>query len=231
MSIYLLVFMLGTSVASFLNVVAKSVPIHQNWWSRRSICPHCHTILTPFQLIPIFSFLIQKGHCKHCRSKIAPSYLFVEIVGGLLFTLPVIYHPIPSFIFLLHSWLFFSLLLTVTLTDLHYQLIPNKILIAFALPLFLTGGNLLTASIGFFFFYGVALFGKMLFNKETIGGGDIKLYFVIGLVLPFHPLFLSITISSAVALIYLLFSGKNKSLPYAPFIALGSMVAYLVFIY
>ena len=228
MSIYILAFLFGSTVASFLNVVAKSLPINQNWWFRRSACPYCQTILKPIQLIPIISYLFQKGRCKSCLTKISPLYLLVEIAGGFLFALPLIFLP-NSPAKLLQTWIFFSLLLTVTLTDLHHQLIPNKILIAFGITRLFTQPSIATAIISFLFFYGASLLGKLLFKKETIGGGDIKLYFVIGLVLPIQPLLTSITISSAIALIYILLftKDKNQPIPFAPFIALGTIIAYM----
>jgi len=219
--------MLGSIIASFLNVLAKAVPIRENWWSRRSACPHCKTILKPLQIIPLFSFLIQKGRCKSCRIKISPLYFLVEITGALLFTLPLTFPPHPSS-GLIQTWIFFSLLLTVTLTDLYYQLIPNKILIAFGLPLLLIQPNIPTAITAFLFFYGAATLGKSLFKKETIGYGDIKLYLVIGLVFSIQSLFLSITISSASALIYALIFAKNKPIPFAPFIAFGAIITYIL---
>ena len=116
-------------------------------------------------------------------------------------------------------------------TDLYYRLIPNKILIAFGIPLLLIRPNIATAIIGFLFFYGAALLGKVLFKKETIGGGDIKLYFVIGLVLPIQSLLLSITISSVAALTYILLFAKNNKhepIPLASPIALGLIIAYIL---
>jgi len=172
---------------------------------------------------------MQMGRCKSCDTKISPLYLLVEITGGLLFTSPLIFPSNPH-IGIVQTWIFFSLLLTVTLTDLYYQLIPNKILIAFGIPLFLMRPNIATAITGFLFFYGAAFFGKILFKKDTIGGGDIKLYFVVGLVLTIQSLFLSIVISSATALIYLLIfaESKDKPIPFAPFIAIGAIIAYIL---
>jgi len=230
MSIYILIFILGTMIASFLNVVAQSVPIHQNWWFRKSACPHCKSILGPLQLIPILSFLIQKGRCHSCATNISFLYVYAEVAGGLLFVLPLIFLPNPPEL-LIPTWIFFSLLLTVTLTDLYYRVIPNKILIAFGIPLLFLYANVLTAIIGFLFFYGASLLGGLIFKKETIGGGDIKLYFVIGLVFQVQSLLLSITIASMVALVYiLLFAKDNKRepIPFAPFIAIGAMIAYLL---
>ena len=229
MSIYILVFLLGSVVASFLNVVAKSVPINQNWKFRRSTCPHCQATITPLQLIPILSYIAQKGRCKSCHIKISPLYPLVEFIGGLLFTSTLIFLPNPH-TELIFAWIFFSLLLTVTLTDLYYRLIPNKILITFGIPLFLMQPNITTAIAGFLFLYGASFLGKILFKKETIGGGDIKLYFIIGLALPIQTLLLSIVISSVTALIHILIFAKSKSkpIPFVPFIATGTIVSYII---
>jgi leader peptidase (prepilin peptidase)/N-methyltransferase len=190
---------------------------------------HCHTPLTALQLIPILSFLIQKGRCKSCHFKISPLYLLAEITGALLLTSPLIFLSNPP-TNLIQTWILFSLLITVTLTDLYYRRIPNKILIAFGIPLLLMRPNIATSIIGFLFFYGTALLLKILFKKNTIGGGDIKLYLVIGLVLSTQSLFLSITISSATALIYLFISknNKNKPIPFAPCSAFGTIIAYIL---
>ena len=224
MTVYLLTFLLGASVASFLNVVAKSVPKNNNWWSRRSACPNCQAILRARHLIPVISYLWQSGQCQTCQTKIPISYLVVEVFGGLLVLTPLLF-PTPN---LLQAWLFLAMLLTVTLTDLYYRIIPNKILITFAIPLFLLQPQLAGALTGFLFFYGTALLGKFLFQKATIGGGDIKLYLVIGLVLPPQPLILSVVMASGIALFYVLVISKNKKqeIPFAPFIALGSLFAY-----
>ena len=233
MLIYALVFLLGTIVASFLNVVAQSLPVKQNWWSRRSCCKNCQAILTPRQLIPIFSYLWQRGRCLSCHSKIPPSYLLTEIIGGVLFVIPLLLLPNWDSLAIIQAWSFFALLLTVTLTDLYYRLIPNKILLIFGTLLFFLHLNVGAAIFGFGFFYATSKLGTLLFQKATIGGGDIKLYFVIGLVLPIQPLLISITISSTVALSYLLIfvKQKNTQIPFAPFIAIGAVVSYLTLIH
>lgn len=226
MAIYLLFFFLGASISSFLNVVAQSVPLNQNWWLRRSACPNCQTVLQPWQLIPIISYLVQNGRCMKCYGKIPLSYLTVEIAGGILFTLPLFLPPSAR----LQAWLFLSLLITVALTDLYYRLVPNKILIAFGSILFLLQPQIASALTGFLFFYGAAIIGKLLWKKETIGGGDIKLYFIIGLVLPIQPLLLSILLASGLALFYVLVNNHNKKqeIPFVPFIAAGSLLSYML---
>jgi len=226
MAIYLLTFFIGATVASFLNVIARSLPINQNWWSRRSACPNCQIILRSTQLIPLISYSVQNGRCRHCQQQIPHRYFWVELVGGLLFITPLLL-PQPN---LLQAWLFIALLLTVTLTDLYYRLVPNKILIAFGVPLLLLQPEIVSAVTGFLFFLVTATFGKFLFKKETIGGGDIKLYFIIGLVLPIQPLLLSVVIASGLALIYVFIFCQNKKqeIPFVPFIAAGSLLSYLL---
>lgn len=226
MIIFFATFFLGAILASFFNVVAKSVPTKQNWYSRRSACPLCQTLLKPWQLIPILSYLMQKGKCQTCKSTIPISYLVVEFVGGLLFTTTLFLPFAPR----LQMWLFLAMLFTVTLTDLYFQLIPNKILITFGIPLFLLQPQIAVAILSFLFFYLTGLIGSWLFKKETIGGGDIKLYLVIGFVLTLEFLLLSIVITTVTALLYILLWSKNKkqAIPFAPFIALGSLFSYLL---
>lgn len=227
---YFIIFMLGASVASFLNVVAYSLPINANWITRRSACPHCNTNLHALQLIPILSYVFQKGRCHSCHTLISPSYPLIEISGGILFIIALKLQHDFSLLQLIHTWIFFSLLITITLTDLYYGLIPNKILIAFGLFLMLFNPNLISAMFGFLVLFISACIGKWLFKKASLGGGDIKLYFVIGLAIPLNTLLLSIVISSVLALLYLLLIAQNKrqALPFAPFITLGVIITMMI---
>jgi len=122
-----------------------------------------------------------------------------------------------------------ALLITVTITDLYAQLIPNKILLFFAIPLLLMNPNVFAPFMVFFLFYLSTSIAAFLFKKDTLGGGDVKLYVVIALVLEVQPLLLSILLASLLALIYLLFLTKKKPipLPFAPFIGLATYIVHL----
>jgi len=130
---------------------------------------------------------------------------------------------------LAHTWIFFSLLITITLTDLYYGLIPNKILAIFGILLLIREPHLLSGIIGFSLFFISAYMGKRLFKKTVLGGGDIKCYFIIGLNLELNLLLLSIIASCLFALLYILFISKDKhgALRFAPFISLGVIIVII----
>jgi len=226
---YFFSFLLGASVASFLNVVAYSVPIGANWAIRRSACVHCQAHLTARELIPIFSYLAQKGRCRSCSVNISLVYPLIELAGGLLFIIPLILLDQIDGQQLAHTWLFFSLLITVTLTDLYYGLIPNKILAVFGALLFMVDPSIFAAVMGLALFLVAALLGRWLFGQETVGGGDVKCYFVIGLALDVRALLVSVVISCGLALGYVLFVAEDRREPvkFAPFIALGAIMTMI----
>lgn len=239
--LYFFIFVIGACLGSFYHVVGYRMPIGENWVSDRSRCPGCSHELRFYELMPILSYLFQKGKCRNCQMKIKPIYLLSEIFSGLLFVFPVWFYGLDGF----HSgaiyiaWAFLSMLIIITVSDLYYQLILDKVLLFFGAVLIilyviypkydLTSG-LIGAGVGFLTLYGVGLLGQFLFKKEALGGGDIKLYAVVGFVLGIPNTFLSIFLAAILALIYLLFFVKDKTKPigFGPFIAIA---AYLCFFY
>jgi len=220
MFIYILKFIIGLVLGSFLNVVAQSLPTGANWHTRRSTCPTCNRKLTTFELVPLLSYLILKGKCLGCLAKINPIYFWSELVSGILFMLV----PLT-----MQAWVFTSLLITVTLTDIYYQIVPNKVLIFVSFVLIPIHSSIINAIVGFSFMLAISTISEFIWKKRTLGGGDIKLYFVIGLVLPIPSLFLSIFLASALALTYIVICrhDKNVPLPFAPFISMGAYISYL----
>ena len=84
-TLFLLFSALGACLASFVNVVAHRSVTGESWWGReRSRCDSCGTILTSPDLIPIFSFLLRKGKCRHCGAAIGARYVAVELIGASL---------------------------------------------------------------------------------------------------------------------------------------------------
>lgn len=234
---YLLLLFLGAALGSFYHVVGYRMPIGENWVSDRSRCPGCGHQLTALELMPILSYVIQGGKCRKCKMKIKPIYLLSEIVAGLLFVFPVWFYGFEGFasghIFV--AWAFLSMLIIITVSDIYYQLIPNKVLlfwgiVILALYAFYPQLNFVTALgggvVGFLTLYVIGLLGQFLFKKEALGGGDIKLYAVVGFVLGIAPTFLSIFMAAVIALIYILLFMKDKSKPvgFGPFIAIASYI-------
>lgn len=234
---YLLLLFLGATLGSFYHVVGYRMPIGENWVSDRSRCPGCGHQLTALELIPILSYVIRGGKCRQCNMYIKPIYLLSEIVAGLLFVFPVWFYGFEGFLSgqIFVSWAFLSMLIIITVSDIYYQLIPDKVLLFFGViivslyiiyPQLNSINALISGLVGFLTLYIIGLLGQLLFKKESLGGGDIKLYAIVGFVLGISPTFLSIFMAAVIALIYILLFVKDKSKPlgFGPFIAIASYI-------
>ena len=237
-SLYLIIlFVLGTLFGSFFTVVGSRLPRGENFIKKRSHCDNCKHNLSFLDMIPILSFLFLKGKCRYCGKKIDSLSTWMELFTGILFSL-------SYFTFGFSYQLFFalgivSLLIILSVSDISYYIIPDEVLIFFSgYFIVLTTLNrgikaallaILSGLILFFFMYIVMLLGNFLFKKESLGGGDIKLMFVIGLVLhPFLGLFV-IFIASVIALpisLIILWRKKKNLVPYGPFLLIAFMLIY-----
>ena len=187
--------------------------------------------------MPVLSYLIQGGKCRSCGMKIKWIYLLSEIVAGLLFVFPVWFYGFEGFAngSILVAWAFLSMLIIITVSDIYYQLIPDRVLIFFGIVLVILYiiyphydlvEGLIGGLVGFTTLYAIGLLGALLFKKEALGGGDIKLYAVVGLVLGITPMFLSIFMAAIIGLIFILgfIKDKNQPMAFGPFLALASYV-------
>ena len=134
------IFLLGTLIGSFLNVVIYRFNTGMPIVKGRSICMTCNRNLRWYELIPIFSFLIQSGKCRRCASNISHQYPLVEFITGLMFALiafkffSVLYLSFSLYIFLITFYVFiFSLLIVISVYDLRHKIIPDKLVLVFIL--------------------------------------------------------------------------------------------------
>ncbi|MBM7660652.1 leader peptidase (prepilin peptidase)/N-methyltransferase [Bacillus mesophilus] len=233
---YLVIFILGTVLGSFYNVVGLRLPLKKSIIAPRSSCTLCQTPLTPLQLIPVLSYLLNAGKCLHCKGRISFIYPIVEFLTGSLFVLAFI---VIGWEFELWVALaFISLLMIILVSDLSYMVIPDKV-VAFFTILFLTESlfnhyslsplwnSLLGAATGL-----GLLAVIILISKGGMGGGDMKLFGVIGLVLGWElvllAFFLSTFIGTIVGMLGLI-TGRIKRqqpFPFGPFIVIGSLITY-----
>ncbi|WP_243297455.1 prepilin peptidase [Bacillus litorisediminis] len=233
-AVYAILFlMLGLLLGSFYNVVGLRVPLKQSIVYPNSHCPHCKRELGPLELIPVLSYLFLKGKCRNCKAPISILYPFIELLTGLLFMYAYLYFGFSNE--LVVSFLLISLLSIIIVTDLKYMLIPNKILIYFLVFLLVyrvfspldPWWNPYAAGVG------VSLFLLLvaILSKGGMGGGDIKLFFVIGIALGFPNVLLTFflaTIIGAVIGMIGIFLGrikKRQAIPFGPFIALGALLS------
>ncbi|MBU9672896.1 prepilin peptidase [Planococcus sp. CP5-4] len=225
----------GLVFGSFYNVVGLRVPKKQSIAYPPSHCTNCERRLTVLDLVPVFSYLFLKGQCRTCGSKIHWVYPMMEAITAVLFT--VVFLKFGLTPELIVGLLFVSLLVIITVSDIAYMLIPDKVLLPFALvllvlrlivPLDPWWDSLVGASVGFSVLLLIAIL-----SKGGMGGGDIKLFFVIGLVLGTAGTLLTLFFASfigAVAGIILLRvrkQGRKTPIPFGPSIALSAVLVYL----
>lgn len=243
--VVIFIFILGTIIGSFLNVVIDRIPAGFPL-TGRSHCDHCQKELTPEELIPLLSFFWQKGRCTACGAKLEWQYPLIELTTGLLFILALLkLQPTPSPLspisyFLNPNLLFFlfllSSLLALAIIDLKTSLLPDLIslptvvvslifLFIFSpLHLFLT--SLITALLSAFFFWLIIFLTK----GRGMGEGDIRLGFLMGLILGWPKtliaLYLAFFLGAAVALA--LIAGRKKrfgqTIPFGPFLILATFM-------
>ncbi|WP_349654922.1 prepilin peptidase [Neobacillus sp. 114] len=229
-----LLLLYGLIFGSFFNVVGLRVPLKKSIIAPRSACPTCGHQLNAYELIPVISYLIQKGKCRGCQSRISPIYPTMELLNGILFaTAPYIVGWSGELVVALTL---ISMFMIIIVSDIHYMIIPDKILIWFAgiflleriiWPLNPWWDSLLGAISGFTLLLIVALV-----SKGGMGFGDVKLYAVIGFVLGIKLVLLSFFLSTlygavlgGLAMIFRIVK-RRQPIPFGPFIAAGTLSAY-----
>jgi leader peptidase (prepilin peptidase)/N-methyltransferase len=250
---------LGLCVGSFVNALVwrlheqaegKGSPAYKAKLSittGRSMCPHCHHELAPRDLIPVFSWLMLRGRCRYCHEKIEDSPL-VELLAVVAFLAsyvwwPYVLHGVGLYDFIF--WLIFLIgFLALAVYDLRWQILPNKLvfpLIGLAvarligLLIFFGGGWQAAAGAawGVLIASGIFYVIFQLSQGEWIGGGDVKLGLVIGLLLggpamSLLMLFFASCIGSLIGLPSLLAGKRQMRLPFGPFLILATLIVTLV---
>jgi leader peptidase (prepilin peptidase) / N-methyltransferase len=237
MNVFLIfyLFVIGITLGSFYNVVGLRIPKNQSIITPRSHCTSCKRTLTSLDLIPIFSYIFLRGKCRTCGAKVSPIYPFMEFVTGVLFL----------FSFLLLGWtpelivalLFVSLLVIIIVSDLAYMMIPDKVLLFF-LPILIIARIFIPIDpwwdpiLGAFSGFGLLFLIALVTKGNGMGFGDVKLYFVIGIVLGFQAVILSFFLASLFGSIFGgigLLTGlvkRKQPIPFGPFIAVGALISY-----
>lgn len=231
-------FIFGTIFGSFFNVVGDRLPEGKSIVYPSSHCTFCGHMLKPYELIPLFSYLFLGGKCRECKHKLSIQYFLYELCTGILFMLCFIAFGFS--LKLLLALTFVSLLMIVVISDINYYIIPDEIiitgLILFPIEIFFIYGlkqmllSLFYGILSFITMYLIKRLGDVIFKKESMGGGDIKLMGLFGIVLG-YPLsivviFLASIIGLPISLIILLKS-KNHEIPFGPFLSCAAVILFL----
>ena len=231
-------FVIGTIMGSFFNVVAHRLSKNESAIKPRSHCEFCGHILAWYELIPIISFLIQGGKCRKCRAKLSWWYPLIEIITGLFFVGCYLYYGFTYDLLL--ALIISSVLIITCISDFNYLVILDEVLVVSSLAalvvIFLKEGfngliiSLLSGLLMFFFMLMVKIVGDKAFKRESLGGGDIKLSLFIGLVLGYKLSFINLVLASFLALpvaFYYLVKLKDREVPFGPFLIISTFIIYI----
>ncbi|MDZ7838186.1 MAG: prepilin peptidase [Actinomycetota bacterium] len=231
--IFIILFIVGLIVGSFLNVVIYRIPRGLSIYKPTfSICPQCKTRIAFYDNIPLVSYLILKGRCRSCGAKIPYIYPLVELATALLFLL--VFYFFGLTIQLLIGLILVSALIAVSVIDIQFRIIPNSItwsmtLVGIALNIIARPSQWwmpLAFSAGAFVFM---LIIHLIYPKG-MGMGDVKLALMVGAFLVKSvvvALFAGFLIGSIYGLVLIAARKKKfkQAIPFGPFISLGSIIA------
>ncbi|MFH1689126.1 MAG: A24 family peptidase [Candidatus Eisenbacteria bacterium] len=233
-------FIIGSILGSFFNVVIYRVPRGESIIRPPSACPACGTRLHARDNVPVLGYLMLHGRCRYCAAPISARYPTVEVLSGAL---PVLFFvrfgaSAPFYVF----WSLSCVLLVLSFIDLDLRIIPDKVtlpgiavglVVAPLVGLLGFWGSLLGVLVGGGALYLIGVLGELLLKKESMGGGDVKLAAMLGAFMGWKlilvALFIAFLVGAVVGVIALARKPKNwdSSLPFGPFIALGAVLALL----
>ena len=251
--ILIILFLIGIIFGSFFTKIGNRLPKNESIITK-SKCDSCGHELSFIEKIPVISYIIQKGRCKNCNSKISGIYIVFELLTGCLF--PLVYmlfidekFPLLNIII---GLVFTSSLIIIMFSDIKYMLIPNEIIMFFSsvmvvLLIFLKYQNeeilsvldlgyelifmFIDALIMFVIMFIIKKIGDLIFKKESLGGGDIKLMTYIAIVIGYKMGIVVIFLASFLALPISIINAYKKNeqmLPFGPYLAIATLILYLL---
>jgi leader peptidase (prepilin peptidase) / N-methyltransferase len=241
---YLIIFVLGAVIGSFLNVCIHRIPLGKSIVLPASHCPFCGKNVRWFDNVPILSYMILLGKCRDCARGIPLRYPLVELLSAFSGVALMFFFPLGT-IFPIY-WIFVLALIAVAFIDLETQEIPDII----TLPGICLGTVMVTAfnAIGggsrldaFFdsmlgilagggVMFLMGFFGEMIFKREALGGGDVKLMAMVGAFLGWKAAILTFFLApffGAGVGVFMKIKFDSDVIPYGPFLAVASIVSLL----
>lgn len=240
----IIIFIIGLIFGSFYNVVGYRLPNNMSIAFPNSHCPNCKHKLKFYELIPVVSYIFLLGRCKGCKKRISIIYPFFELLTGVIFLLSYIVFGLD--IKFIIAITFISILIIVTISDVRYYIIPDEVLVVggilllieFLLNTYINDLSFVNEVLmpilnglgAFVILYLFKVFGDFAFQKESLGGGDIKLLFIIGFVLGLDMAIVSIFIAAFIALPFAVISlirNDENVLAFGPYLSLAATIILL----
>ncbi|PLV60082.1 A24 family peptidase [Thermotoga sp. KOL6] len=231
---YIVSFVLGIIIGSFLNVVIYRTAKEglKPWDPPYSFCPNCKRKLKWYDNIPILSYILLKGRCRYCGWRIPARYPVVEILTGITFFLNSIF--IDRILTLIFSCIAVSALIAISFIDLETYMIPDYLNFTFL-------GSAIVVALEKFFLDHLISFIILtfiflllkLFYREGLGTGDVILAMGIGFLLTPLPAILAVLLASISGILFVLVKNRGKvdvkaKIPFGPFLSLGGYLLFLV---
>lgn len=249
-ALYVIIFVLGLIIGSFVNVLIYRVPGHKSIVSPPSACTSCGKRLTALDLVPVFSYIFLKGKCRHCGERISPRYPLIELLTAVVFVILFIKYSF-TVSFFAYAYLM-MILIAVFFIDIEHRIIPNGLVLAG-----LAGGAIffvynclrpmpevfgdskwwtplagLLPGSGFLLL--IAILGSLIYRTEdAMGMGDVKLMAPIGLFLGWKlciaALSASILLGGVISMVLMLLRIKKRrdTVAFGPFIVIGAFITIM----
>lgn len=241
---YVIVFIFGTIIGSFFNVCIYRLPLGKSIVLPRSYCPFCRHTITWKENIPLLSYMFLRGRCSHCAWPIPLRYFLVELVtalAGVVFLYFFSFSP-QFFVY----WLFACMLITIVGIDIEHQEIPDIISIpgicigAILMTVFRLDGSaahlesfinsfagILAGGVSMFL---LGIIGELIFRKQALGGGDVKLMAMIGAFLGWKLVILTFFLAPVMGAgvgIFMKIRYRQNVIAYGPYLAFGAIISLL----
>ena len=232
---------LGAAMGSFLNCAAWRIAHGESYLKGRSRCPSCGHVLGAADLVPLFSWLFLRGKCRYCGAKVSVRYFLAELFMAIITVICLLRFDLT--VLCLRNYTFLCCLFCLSLVDLENYTIPDGCLLisavvwVAAIPFIPMGWKqaLLHLAAAVAFGGGLLLLSLLMdkvLKRDSLGGGDIKLYFVVGLYLGFAATLFSLLLACVLGLLFAFLrkrSGKGlrEQIPFGPSIAAAAAVMLL----
>lgn len=233
---WLLVFLLGTMIGSFLNVVILRTPRDESVSFPASHCMSCNTPLRAWHNVPILSWLFLRGKCAFCGAKISAQYPMIEALSGLLFVLTALKLGITVQAFGIA--MVFAFLLALSVIDFRYKMVPDSLnlsALTFAVLSVATMGEFVTHFTNALLLAGgfslLRFYLSYAIKKEAMGEADIMIAATMGAVLGIKLALVAVFFSAVLALPALLLTRtedeESQQLPFIPFLAMATWIVLM----
>ena len=224
---------LGAVWGSFADCAVSRWAAGERMFAGRSRCAACGHILSALDLIPVFSWLFRRGRCRYCGEKIPADCLAAALAGALGFLILGLTVPLPA----LGQWIiWWALLLALSLADWARRIIPNPLLLALLVnrivwffvqkEKFQEFLNIFMSCLVPAALLALVLLAERLLGREVMGGGDIKLLFVLSFYLDWANMLLLLLVSCIFGILWSVPAGwkRGTAVPFGPFLAAGAVM-------